>query len=195
MDNFLVGVLSSIVAGLLVAIFRAARNGWSLRRMRGVWLQVIDERPRRYSLGTLYFDLWKAKYRYDGTAYEHDGSKRAYWNTVGAFFDKDHSQFLYIYEGSDAGSGATKGHGFGLIRVPTATQGYAQTDGYFIGAETAAPEQRNARFYRAKEVAIKEKILFDPRDDDSRKNLIEKLAAQNWPDRPVVVPPSVPPRS
>jgi hypothetical protein len=181
MQNFVIGVVSSVVAAWILWSLAVLRSSWSLRKMKGVWLEVIDDSARRYSLGTFKFSFWSKRYRYDGHSYQNDGTRSFRWETVGAFFDAEHSKFLYIYEATPVGA-SLSGHGFGLISVPKGGKGLAETDGYFVDVEKENPREHRVRFFRADAVADKELIVFKPNDEATCKNLIQELVRKNWPD-------------
>ena len=179
-DRFALGILSSLIVSLIIWTFAVLRERWALRRMEGHWLEVIEDTPRRYSLGVLRFSFWTKRHRYDGVNYSNAGERKFSWETLKAYFDTDHMKLLYIYEVTHFSDGDTKNHGFGQILIPNPV-GLGETNGYFVDAEKANSNVHQVRYFRAEKVAKDELILLDTNDEKTRKNFIVQLASKNWP--------------
>jgi hypothetical protein len=151
--------------------------------MEGYWLSVIEDTPRRYSLGELRFSFRSKQHRYDGITYSNDGDRKFSWETIRAFFDQEHTQFLYIYEVTHLDGSGLKTHGFGQVTIPNRgiPVGRGDTGGYFVDAEKANSNVHQTRLFLAGKVAEELFISLDPKNEESRKNFIKQLAAINWP--------------
>ena len=180
----LAGAVIAAAVGLIVRMFYKRRELW---RMEGLWLEVIQDNPKRYSVAELRFN-WRGHHVYEGQSYDRSaGSPRFEWNSIRSFVG--HGHFMYIYEVSSPG--APKTHGFGFIHLPAGDRptGRGDTTGYFADAEdrpTAPPVpdqcllRRDTKLYKAEVVAEEVEFLLRPYDEQSRQHFVQHLASKDW---------------
>ena len=189
--RFLAGVATSIVVGLGGWLARGLSKRWPLWSMEGLWLEVIQDNPLRYSLGDLRFSYFLGRHLYNGENYTRDTVPKIKfrWQTIQSSLDAEHSHFMYIYKRTEMD---TSTHGFGFINLPDAgiLAGRGDTTGYFADAEDrpmaallpAVLHKHDVHYYRAVVVAKELRLRpeLTPEDARSRQQFIQKLLEKNW---------------
>jgi hypothetical protein len=182
------GIVTSLIVAFITWSFFVIRERWALHWMEGLWLEVIEDegRPRSYSLGTLRFSFWLKRHRYGGFNYSSTTGEHLFrWDSVRAYFDKDHMNFLYLYEVINLSDQHTN-HGFGLIQLPHSGKaaGAAEMDGYFMDEAKVLQNEKwrhKVRFVRADVVAVKMDFLLKPKDEESKKKFILEVVRRGGP--------------
>lgn len=191
--RFLAGIATSFVGMILAWLFHGIRKRYALWSMEGLWLEVIQDKPLRYSLGELRFSYFRGRHFYKNKNYSRDDVPQIdfQWQSINSAIDANHSHFMYISEVEDL-KRDRRSHGFGFIHLPDAGTviGRGDTVGYFADAEDKPQESsspllnvlhwHNVRCYGAEVVAKELKLKLTPEDTRSRERFIRALLDRNW---------------
>ncbi len=177
--SFILGVLSSLTAVVIVWIVKVHHRRLLLRASIGPWLEEIHGSERPVSISYLKFDNISGKYTYGGTNYFPDGRPHYEWRTETIKLDASRDRLFYIYKGWKKGTQGEEEWGWGFIRFdarPT-SKGLVFREGHYRSSRKDAPP-RSTTMHRLKDVChrfgMAPETISDPA---SERELVRRFCA------------------
>ena len=134
--SFILGVLSSIVAVIVINVTERTRVKGPKLALEGHWCEYVERSlGHQYSLGHIYYDRSRKMYAFDGTNYNNDGRQNCLWETTASFVEKLERKYYYIFMAHTAGQFDKRYYGFGVINLTLDSNGsLVPVDGHYISA-------------------------------------------------------------
>ena len=174
--GFLLGIISSMIATILLNKNRAAKENRIYKHLAGIWLERIDgQDDRRFSIAYFRFEKSDRKYHYNGINFKNDGTIYYRWRSEKIFKDTDTERILYIYSVSDNGVIYTLKEGFGVSYFDYVRNECNFTHGYFLDADLK-DEPRNIRFIKASNLAKKYSYDLSDKSERGLGKFIKRIA-------------------
>lgn len=112
-----VGIATGVAANALYQWLTQARS-WLTDRVNisGVWGErMIGGGDRRFSVGTIRYDLRRRMWVFDGTNYYNDGRPFCHWRTITAYLDQQSKRYYYVFLNTHDDEVHTGYTGFGFV--------------------------------------------------------------------------------
>ena len=118
MENFIIGVVASLVATGIVWVANNLRKLYKIYSFRGLWIQersIGTGGNNKISLVELTVSLWSGRYKLSGSMVNLDGSVNCRWHSVLCSVEKRFNRIYYFYYGSNEDTPFSAHEGFGSI--------------------------------------------------------------------------------
>jgi hypothetical protein len=140
MREFLLGVLTSLLATAIWVVATYIRRTFAIRNLRGVWIEFRHAASKNLDnvcFLELRYSFTEKSYRIEGLVYDKDWHRVARWATMSCVVDHALARIFYSYSGSLVNSPFMTMHGYGLISLRGSGKRILMEDGYYLDATLA----------------------------------------------------------